>query len=181
MAQENPTHIRLLSPKRVALPPKSNGSANADNVAGLTWFGINLHGTFDISFPHRRKIAKFYQKSHPLALELYEIRIHEERISAAMLAKLQQVRQEQMDSWAGSFDSWDVCDRVFMNLLDKTAYTYAKAIDWSKREETFVEQAVFSLAGEMRTLNSRAAHRNSKDTFRELTQKFFPQKEIADD
>jgi 3-methyladenine DNA glycosylase AlkD len=55
------------------------------------------------------------------------------------------VTDAQMESWVKDFDSWDVCDQCCSNLFDKTKFAHQKAVEWSKREETFVKRAGFTL------------------------------------
>jgi 3-methyladenine DNA glycosylase AlkD len=56
-----------------------------------------------------------------------------------------QVSQEQMEAWAAEFDSWDVVDGACSSLFDKTPFAYAKAVEWSGRDEEFVKRAGFVL------------------------------------
>lgn len=55
------------------------------------------------------------------------------------------VTERQMESWARSFDSWDICDQVCMNLFDKTPLAWSKAAEWAGRDEEFVKRAGFAL------------------------------------
>ena len=55
------------------------------------------------------------------------------------------VTEKQMEAWAAAFDSWDLTDQVCGNLFDKTPFAYAKAEEWSAREEEFVKRAGFAL------------------------------------
>ena len=55
------------------------------------------------------------------------------------------VTEEQMEKWANSFDSWDVCDNCCMHLFYKTQFAYEKIVEWSKDEKEFVKRAGFTL------------------------------------
>jgi 3-methyladenine DNA glycosylase AlkD len=61
----------------------------------------------------------------------------------------ERVTSEQMDEWAGEFDSWDVCDACCGNLFDKTRFAYTKALKWSKAGAEFVKRAGFSMMAEL--------------------------------
>jgi 3-methyladenine DNA glycosylase AlkD len=55
------------------------------------------------------------------------------------------VTEKQMEEWVRDFDSWDVCDACCGSLFDKSKYAYAKAVEWSSRQEEFVKRAGFAL------------------------------------
>ncbi len=115
------------------------------NVDGMARFGISDVNTLGVSMPEIRRLAKRIGKDHDTALELWRSGVHEARILACLVEDPGQVTEEQLDSWVGEIDSWDVCDQVCSNLVDKTRFAYAKAAEWSKREEEFVKRAAFSL------------------------------------
>jgi 3-methyladenine DNA glycosylase AlkD len=119
--------------------------SNPEAVEGMARFGINSKMTLGVSIPHLRKIAKDMGKNHKLALNLWETGIHEARILAGMIDEPDDVSEEQMEQWAGDFDSWDVCDQVCMNLFKKSPIAYEKAVEWSKRDKEFVKRAGFAL------------------------------------
>jgi 3-methyladenine DNA glycosylase AlkD len=119
--------------------------ANPENVAGMAKFGINPQGTLGISIPVLRDTAKKVGKDHALALELWASGIHEARILAALVDEPSKVTPAQMDTWAGDFDSWDVCDQVCANLFDRTPHASGKALEWSERPEEFIKRAGFTL------------------------------------
>lgn len=118
---------------------------NPKNVEGMARFGINAHNTLGVSMPAIRKIGKETGRNHKLAGELWDSEIHEARILAALVDDPKLVTAKQMEIWVAGFDSWDVCDQVCMNLFDKTVFAYAKAAEWSRREEEFVKRAGYAL------------------------------------
>ncbi len=92
--------------------------ANPDNVAGMARFGINSEGTLGISVAVLRGLAKEIGKEHDLAERLWKSGVHEARILTSLVDEPVRVTAEQMDRWAGDFDSWDVCDGCCSNLFD---------------------------------------------------------------
>lgn len=130
--------------------------ANPDNVAGMRRYGINPHNTYGIPIPALRQIARETGKDHSLAKQLWESGIHEARILASMLDDPHKVTEQQMESWAKDFDSWDVCDQVCSNLFDRTPFAYPKAIQWSERDEEFVKRAGFTLMAGLATHDKKA-------------------------
>ncbi|MFC1919291.1 DNA alkylation repair protein [Chloroflexota bacterium] len=114
-------------------------------VEGMARYGINPENTYGVSIPILRKTAKEAGKDHVLAQELWESEVHEARILASMIDDPVMVTEEQMESWVGGFDSWDVCDQCCKNLFRRTTFAYRKAEEWSSREEEFIKRAGFVL------------------------------------
>ena len=139
---------------------------NPKNIEGMARFGINSANTLGVSMPVLRDMAKKIGKKHDLALKLWSSGIHEARILAALVDEPGKVTGDQMDSWTGDFDSWDVCDQVCMNLFDKTPFAQKKVFEYSSRKEEFVKRTSFAL------MASLAFHHKSMpdDDFK----KFFP-------
>ena len=108
-------------------------------------FGIETASAYGVSMPAIRKLAREIGKDHALALQLWDSGVHEARILAALVDDPAQVTEEQMERWVGQFDSWDVCDQCCGGLFDKTPLAYAKAAEWSHRQEEFVKRAGFAL------------------------------------
>ncbi|TAL70053.1 MAG: DNA alkylation repair protein [Bacteroidetes bacterium] len=118
---------------------------NKNNVEGMARFGINPNGTLGISVTTLRKLAKVIGKNHELALAIWESGIHEARILASLIDIPNEVTIKQAESWLKGLDSWDVCDQLMMNLLDKTDFAFKKAKEWSERKEEFEKRAGFAL------------------------------------
>ena len=145
---------------------KLKSLSNPKTVEGMARFGINPKNTYGVSIPEIRDLAKEIGKDHKLAQQLWSSEIHEARIIACLIDRVEDVTEGQMEKWVKDFDSWDVCDQVCMNLFDKTKFAYSKAEEWSKRKEEFVKRAGFAL------IASLAVHdKKAKD---EDFLKFFP-------
>lgn len=141
-------------------------NANSKNVEGMARFGIASKNTLGISIYTLRDLAKKITPDHKLAIKLWDSGIHEARILASMVDEEDKVTPSQMDSWAGDFDSWDVCDQVCSNLFDKTAYAYKKASQWPKDEREFVRRAGFALMAALAWQDKNATDKDFR--------KFFP-------
>ena len=122
---------------------KRLGTAKARQ--GMSRFGIQTTHAFGISIPQLRTIAKKIGTNHGLALGLWKTGIHEARILASMIDDPSEVSGDQMEEWAGGFDSWDLVDNCCGNLFDKTPFAVKKAHEWSTREEEYVKRAGFAL------------------------------------
>lgn len=118
---------------------------DSKNVEGMARFGINPENNYGNSVTSLRNFAKKIGKNHELALQLWDSGIHDARMLAAHIDDPSMVTEDQMDKWVKDFNSWDVCDNACGHLFDKTSFAYKKAEDWSKRKETFVKRAGFSL------------------------------------
>jgi 3-methyladenine DNA glycosylase AlkD len=130
--------------------------SNPEAVAGMARFGINPSNTYGVSIPALRKMAREIGNDHPLAQQLWSSGIHEARILAGMIDVPDMVSEEQMESWAADFDSWDICDQVCSNLFDKTEFAYQKAVEWSSRKEEFVKRAGFVLIAALTVHDKKA-------------------------
>ena len=116
-----------------------------DQLEGMARYGIVIKGRLGVSVPDMRAIAKWIGKNHELALDLWETRVPEARIVASMVDDPRKLTEAQMEEWVASFDSWDLCDQVCMNLFEKSPLAWRKIVEWSKRDEEFVKRAAFAL------------------------------------
>lgn len=145
---------------------KLRDEADPKNVEGMARFGINPENTLGVSMPFLRSMAKEIGKDHLLAEKLWDSKIHEARILAALIDDPKMVTNKQAEKWVNEFDSWDVCDQTCMNLFDKTPFAYQKALKWAKEKKEFVRRAGFAL---MATLSVHDKEANDKQFIR-----FFP-------
>ena len=149
---------------------KLKALSSPEAVVGMAKFGINPNNTYGISIPVLREIANDVGKNHKLALELWNSNIHEARILASFIDEPEKVTKDQLEKWAGDFDSWDVCDQV-CNLFEKTQYAYTKAAEWVNRKEEFTKRAAFALMAGLAVHDKKA-----KD---EQFEQFFPLIKLA--
>jgi len=129
--------------KRLLGDLRSRGSKK--NREGMARFGIQTSKALGVSVKDIRAVAKGVKKSRVLAADLWATGIHEARILATIVDEPSKVTAAQMDSWAGEFDSWDLCDQACGNLFDRTPHAWKKALEWSRRDEEFVKRAGFAL------------------------------------
>jgi 3-methyladenine DNA glycosylase AlkD len=119
--------------------------SNPEDVEGMARFGINPQKVYGVRIPALRRISRESGIDHTLAGELWDFGFHETRILACMIDDPEMVTEEQMDSWAMDFHTWDLCDQCCMNLFSKTSFAYKKIFQWSEHEEEFVKRAAFTL------------------------------------
>lgn len=120
---------------------KKNGKK--ENLEGMARFGIRFDEAYGCNIPLLRNLAKSYRKNHELALELWKTGIHEARIMAFLIDDPAKVTETQAERWLKDVKSWDICDGLCSNLLDKTPFAYQKAVKWTKRDKEFEKRAGF--------------------------------------
>ena len=124
---------------------KLQSKAQPEHLEGMAKYGIAVEQRLGVSVPDMRKLAKELGRDHKLALDLWRTGIAEARIVAGMVGDPAKLTEEQMEEWVKGINSWDVCDQVSMNLLERNQLAWKKIIDWSDREEEFVKRTAFSL------------------------------------
>jgi 3-methyladenine DNA glycosylase AlkD len=124
---------------------KLNEQANPQNLEGMARFGIAVENRLGVSMPTMRKIAKQVGRDHQLALDLWKTGIAEARIVASIIDDPKRVGEAQAEKWVRDFNSWDVCDQVCQNLLEKVPWVWQKISEWAERDEEFVKRAAFAL------------------------------------
>lgn len=116
-----------------------------ENRAGMARYGIKVENAFGVSVYELREVAKRLGSDHGLALDLWATGNHEARLLACFVDEPAMVTEEQVEAWAGDFDSWDICDQATTSLLDQTKHAWAKAAEWAERDEEWVKRGGFAL------------------------------------
>jgi 3-methyladenine DNA glycosylase AlkD len=111
----------------------------------MAYFGVNVPKAHGISSPVLHAFSRRIGKNHALAQKLWDSRIHEAKILAALIGEPEKVTSAQMDRWARDFDAWDVVDASCRYLYGLCPLAWRKVDAWSRREEEFVKRAAFSL------------------------------------
>ncbi len=128
-----------------------------ENVEGMARFGIISKKVYGVPTPEVRKLARKLGKDHQLALRLWSSGVLDARALAALIDDPAQVTEDQMESWVRDFDSWATCDVCCSNLFDRTPFAYAKATEWSKRDEEYVKRAGFALMAALAVHDKKAS------------------------
>ena len=131
--------------------------ADPSRLSGMARVGINVERALGVSTPHLRALGRRLGPDHPLAMELWESRIHEARILASMVDDPALVTRPQMDAWVVDVDSWDPCDQLTGNLFARTPFAASVMRAWTKRPEEFVKRAGFALIAEQAVRDKDAA------------------------
>jgi len=130
--------------------------ADPEAKAGMARFGIETETALGIGIPALRALAREIGRDHDLAGKLWASGVHEARVLAALVGDPRLVAEEQMERWVAQIDSWDVCDGVCSTLFDRTPFAYAKAAEWSARDEEFVKRSGFVLMAALAVHDKKA-------------------------
>jgi 3-methyladenine DNA glycosylase AlkD len=130
-------------------------SGQPQRVAALKRSGV-ASPAFGVGLPRLRSLAKRIGHDHELALALWQKPVREARILASLIDEREQVTEKQMDRWAETFDTWDICDQCCQNLFAHTPFASAKAAEWMLRPEEFVKRAAFVLVAVRAVHDKRA-------------------------
>jgi 3-methyladenine DNA glycosylase AlkD len=144
--------------------------ANPENLKGMARYGINQKNNLGISIYQLRPLANQIGRNHALALRLWDSQIHDARLLACFIDDPEKVTAEQMDKWAGDFDSWDICDQACTSLFDLSSLAYEKVYQWANHEKEFVKRAAFSLIAGLAVHNKNATDKDFECFLPLLTQ-----------
>lgn len=115
------------------------------NIEGMRRFGIQGAKMLGISVTTLRGIAKKIKTDHQLAMELWSTGIHEARLLSCLVADVNMLKSDDMDSMIKDFDSWDLCDMACCSLFWKHHTAYQKVFQWAAHEPEFERRAAFAL------------------------------------
>jgi 3-methyladenine DNA glycosylase AlkD len=141
----------------VGILAELRGMGSAKDRAGMARYGINIDNAFGVSIYELRKVAKRLGTDHDLALALWSTGNHEARLLACFVDDPDSVTGEQMEAWAGDFDSWDICDQATTSLFDQTKHGWAKAREWAALDEEWVKRGGFALMAGLAVHDKAAA------------------------
>ena len=130
-------------------------SGEPQRVAALKQSGASSPA-FGVGLPALRSLAKRIGHDHELAVALWQTGVREPRILASLIDERERVTSNQMDRWAETFDSWEICDQCCQNLFAHTDFALAKAVEWTQRPEEFVKRAGFVLVAVRAVRDKRA-------------------------
>lgn len=120
-------------------------------------FGIDTERALGIKIPELRRLAKEIGTDHDLARALWDTGVHEARILAGLIADPLRATLPLLDRWARDFNSWDLCDLVCANFIDRTHFAWTLPARWARREEEFVRRAAFALIAALAVHDKAAA------------------------
>jgi 3-methyladenine DNA glycosylase AlkD len=138
---------------------------NPKNVEGMARYGINPKNNLGVSIYKLRPLAKDIGRNHELSLKLWNSGIHDARLLAVFIEDISKVTEEQMDSWANDFDSWDICDQACTSLFDLNPLAWKKVIEWAESDKEFVKRGAFSLIAGLAVHDKEAVDKKFEQIF----------------
>lgn len=140
-----------------------------------TKFGITSRNALGIYHKDLKELAKKIPKEDTLAIELFESNIYEARLLCSKLFNPENLTEQLMDHWTGSFENWEICDSFCMGLFAKSTWAIPKAIEWTNRKREFEKRAGFAIIA--------AYCMADKESLNDTFEQFFPliKRECTDD
>lgn len=146
-------HLRALaSPEKVKLKEKK--------------FGIVAKNSLGVYHKDLKELAKEIGSDNRLAIELFDTGIYEARILCSKIYNPACITPEQMDHWASTFETWEICDSFCMGFFAKSQHALPKAFEWSAHQDEFVKRAGFVIMAAYGFANKLAGN--------EVFMQFFP-------
>lgn len=119
--------------------------ADPSRLEGMRRFGIGTDSALGVTVTELRTLARTLGRDHALAAGLWATDVHEARLLATIVDDPALVTRAQAETWVRDVRSWDLCDGLAGNLLDRTPFAADLAVAWTAREEEFVRRAGFAL------------------------------------
>lgn len=133
------------------------GGDAAGRIAGMRRFGIEAELPMGLTTPQMRAIARTVGRDQELAEALWDTRIHDARIVAALIGDPLAITRRTMDRWTRDFASWDVCDACCCCLFDRSPHAWTQIRKWAPQSGEFVRRAAFA------TIAALAVHDKKAD------------------
>ena len=117
---------------------------NEANIAGMARFGIDTTTALGITTPQMQAIARQIKRNHGRALALWGTGLRDPRMLAIQTADPKALTLEEMRSWAGDFNSWEIVDTA-ADLFTETPYWRDLIPEFAGDEREFVRRTAFAM------------------------------------
>jgi 3-methyladenine DNA glycosylase AlkD len=134
---------------------RQHAAAPAD-LDGMARFGMDLQGRIGWRIPELRRLAREIGRDHARALALWDTGIPDAQMLAAFTTEPAAFTSRQMDAWAKTLRSWDVCDQACNNAFAGAPLAWQKVDCWAGRDEEFVRRAAFALLASLAVHDKQA-------------------------
>ncbi|MBI5258531.1 MAG: DNA alkylation repair protein [Burkholderiales bacterium] len=131
--------------------------ARPAELAGMARFGMAVAGRLGVAIPVLRRLARQFGRDAALAEALWDTGLPDAQILASLVADPQQLGVWQMDQWARSGRSWDVCDQACNNAFVRSPHAWGRVAAWATDSDEFVRRAAFSLLASLAVHDKAAA------------------------
>ena len=117
---------------------------NEVNIAGMARYGIDTTTALGINTPQMQAFARQIKRNHARALALWGTGLRDPRMLAIQTADPKALTVEEMRSWAGDFNSWEIVDTA-ADLFTETPYWRDLILEFAADEREFVRRTAFSM------------------------------------
>ncbi|MBA4785523.1 MAG: DNA alkylation repair protein [Rhizobiales bacterium] len=121
-----------------------NTLRNEGNIAGMARFGIDTSTALGITTPQMQAIARQVGRSHERALDLWSTGLRDARMAAILTADPRQLTKQQVRTWAGEFNSWEVVDTA-ADLFTQTPFWQDLVAEFAADDREFVRRTAFAM------------------------------------
>lgn len=119
--------------------------ARPDQLQGMARFGMAGSTRLGISVPVLRRLGREIGRDHALAQALWDTGIPDAQILAGLVVEPDRFTLKQMNAWACSTLSWDVCDQVCLNAFVRSTLAWGRITVWAASSDEWVRRAAFVL------------------------------------
>jgi 3-methyladenine DNA glycosylase AlkD len=91
--------------------------------------GIKYEKNWGVSMVDLKTFSESFEKSHLLALKLWNKKWRETMILATLLDEPRKITEEQMDFWVKSAENTEIIEQMVTNLFTLSPFAFAKALE----------------------------------------------------
>lgn len=132
-----------------------NQTKNGVVADSLTARGFSYKMNLGSNIVTLRKLAQQYERSHLLALKLWNKQWRETMILATMLEEPETLTEQQMDYWVKSFETTEIAEQAVINLFPESKYAYIKALEWCRGKKFLVKYTGLLLMGRLAMVDKK--------------------------
>ncbi len=118
---------------------------NERGIAVWNRTGLQDIGSFGLGVTQLKAIAKKIEKSHQLALELWNLPYLDTRILATLVDNPKEVTPEQAEQQISEKHGWMLSNAYCSYLLSKTSFAKEKAVEWMETSDNLKKRCGFLL------------------------------------
>lgn len=127
------------------------------SVKGRARFGIPEENAWGVPLPKIRRLAKELGHDRTLANALWKSGIHEARLLATIVMPPEGCTRAQVERWLKDVRSWDICDALALNLVDRTDWAWTAASAWARSDDEWTKRLGFATMAGLATHAKDAA------------------------
>jgi 3-methyladenine DNA glycosylase AlkD len=117
---------------------------SADNIAGMTRFGINTDKAFGVGNTVLRPFGKTLGRNHDRALDLWATGIREARLLSLFTDEPARVSPDRARTMAGDFNSWEIVDHA-SDLFVDAGHLDELVPEFAADDREFVRRTAFAM------------------------------------